>query len=125
MQSLAHGQQSEWHSCTTFLPAQVSGWRPYSKAVASLFDSQQSRADLLSIETVNDHTIQLKWRLEGALNLPGKPRIKPYTGTTIYTTNAAGLIAMHQEEWDISALDAFVSIVWPGFGAPPAPDVQH
>lgn len=50
--------------------------------------------------------------------------IKPYTGTTVYHINDAGLIDRHEETWDISALDAFVSTFVPSFGAPPAPPIS-
>lgn len=56
--------------------------------------------------------------------LPGNLPIKPYTGTTVYTVDeSSGKITAHTETWDISALDAFVSTLVPGFGAPPAPPV--
>ncbi len=61
---------------------QVKGWRAYTAAVANLFDPAVSRADLISIRPVDDRTIEMRWRLEGVLKLPGRPRIKPYTGTT-------------------------------------------
>ena len=61
---------------------QVKGWRAYTAAVANLFDPAESRADLISIRPVDDRTIEMRWRLEGVLKLPGRPRIKPYTGTT-------------------------------------------
>lgn len=53
--------------------------------------------------------------------------IKPYTGSTLYTVDeASGLISRHEEEWDITAVDAFVSTLFPGlnYGAPPAPPVK-
>jgi len=59
--------------------------------------------------------------------LPGNLPIKPYTGTTVYTMDdSSGLIVRHDETWDISALDAFVSTLVPGlnFGAAPAPPVK-
>jgi len=62
--------------------AQVKGWRAYTAAVANLFDPAESRADLISIRPVDDQTIEMRWRLEGVLKLPGRPRIKPYTGAT-------------------------------------------
>ena len=61
---------------------QVQGWRAYTAAVANLFDPADSHADLISIRPTDDHTIEMRWRLEGVLKLPGRPRIKPYTGTT-------------------------------------------
>jgi hypothetical protein len=58
------------------------------------------------------------------LPFPGNLAIKPYTGTTVYTVDdSTGKITAHTETWDISALDAFVSTLLPGFGAPPAPPV--
>ena len=64
-----------------------------------------------------------KWRFDAAINFPGKPRIKPYTGTTKYVFNDQMLVQQHIESWDISTLDAFLSIFIPSFGAPPAPPV--
>lgn len=61
-----------------------------------------------------------------SLLLPGQLPIKPYTGTTVYTVDeSSGKITGHTETWDISALDAFVSTLVPGFGAPPAPPVAQ
>eukprot|EP00232_Nephroselmis_pyriformis_P023571 CAMPEP_0182873222 /NCGR_PEP_ID=MMETSP0034_2-20130328/12196_1 /TAXON_ID=156128 /ORGANISM="Nephroselmis pyriformis, Strain CCMP717" /LENGTH=227 /DNA_ID=CAMNT_0025005857 /DNA_START=14 /DNA_END=693 /DNA_ORIENTATION=+ len=95
----------------------------YTAAVASLFDAAESRADLISIEIVDEAHIKLRWRLEGVLRIPVKAPIKPYTGTTIYTVGPSGKIVSHFETWDISALDAVVSTFVPSFGAPPAPPV--
>ncbi|KAK9810415.1 hypothetical protein WJX72_010329 [[Myrmecia] bisecta] len=103
----------------------VKGVKPYTTAVATLFDPATSRADLISLEVKDPHTLLLNWRLEATLKVPGSPKIKPYTGHTRYITNSEGLIQSHLEDWDISALDAFVSVLFPGFGAPPAPPVSH
>lgn len=103
----------------------VQGVEKYTAAVAALFDPAESRADLISIrEDPKDDVIVLRWRLEGKLNLLGGLPIKPYTGTTRYVLDAAGLISKHEETWDISAADAFISTFLPGFGAPPAPPVS-
>lgn len=102
----------------------VKGVKQYSNAVASLFEPAKSKADLISLGVENERTLKLRWRLEGALKVPGSPRIKPYTGTTLYRMNSAGLIQEHLEEWDISALDAFVSCLFPSFGAAPAPPIE-
>ena len=102
----------------------VKGVKQYSSAVASLFERSKSKADLISLGIENERTLKLRWRLEGALKIPGSPKIKPYTGTTLYKVNNAGLIQEHLEEWDISALDAFVSCLFPSFGAAPAPSIE-
>ena len=98
----------------------VKGVRPYTAAVAKLFDPARSKADLISLKVMGPDTLVLRWRLAATLNVPGSPAIKPYTGTTKYVTNKIGLICQHLEEWDISAFDAFVSVLFPNFGAPPA-----
>lgn len=99
-----------------------AGVKKYSEAVANLFDAATSRADLISIEVQDRRTVRLRWRLEGTLKL-GNLRIKPYTGTTVYSTNEQGRVVRHVETWDISPLDVFVSLVNPNFGVPPAPPV--
>lgn len=103
----------------------VKGVQPYTSAVSKLFDPSKSRADLISLKISGPDSLVLQWRLAAVLNIPGSPAIKPYTGTTKYVTNQAGLVCQHLEQWDISAFDAFVSVLFPNFGAPPAPPVSE
>ena len=49
--------------------------------------------------------------------LPWRPQIKPYLGATRYELDESGLIVSHNEEWSISALEAFGSTLWPALGA--------
>ena len=96
----------------------VQGRERYSKAVASLFSPSASKAgkpahgdsqvihpnlsmtaqacclqaDLISMKQTGDSSIELRWRFEAALNVPGRPRIKPYLGTTNYTVGDNGKI---------------------------------
>jgi hypothetical protein len=51
-------------------------------------------------------------------------KILQYTILCRYTLDDAGRVYLHTEAWDISALDAFLSTVLPGFGAPPAPPAE-
>ena len=52
--------------------------------------------------------------------------MKPYTGTTVMTTDVAtGKIVKHDEYWDTSSVDVFLSIFWKDFGVPPAPSVAE
>ena len=60
----------------------MKGLRKYTAAVAQLFDAAESKAELISMRALDDRSLELRWRLEGVLQLPGRPRIKPYTGTT-------------------------------------------
>ncbi len=76
------------------------------------------------MQVVDDHTIEMRWRFDAGTNLPGKPRLKPYTGSTKYIINSDGLIEKQIETWDISVLDAFISTFFKSFGAPPAPPVS-
>jgi len=69
-----------------------------------------------------DRSFVARWRLSGALKLPNRPRIKPYLGATLYELDDEGLIASHNEEWSITALEAFLSTVWPSLGVPAAPE---
>lgn len=103
----------------------VKGVQPYMTAVSKLFDPAKSKAELVSLKISGPNMLTLKWRLAATLNVPGSPAIKPYTGITKYVTNNSGLICQHLEEWDISALDAFVSVLFPNFGAPPAPPLSQ
>ena len=86
-------------------------------------DKAELRRGKLLRQVTDPHTISSRWRFDAAINFPGKPRIKPYTGSTKYVINDQGLIQQHIESWDISTLDAFLSIFVPSFGAPPAPPV--
>ncbi|KAK9795965.1 hypothetical protein WJX73_009539 [Symbiochloris irregularis] len=100
----------------------------YSKAVPTLFNPDKSKVDVIDIYPRDDKkSIYLEWRLEAFLNVPGFrwAQIKPYTGHTIYTTNADGLINTQQESWDIGIIDCFVSTFVPSYGAPPAPPIDE
>jgi hypothetical protein len=104
----------------------VRGLRKYLSASSQLFDRKQSRADIYSLSFDNSEgTVTVKWRLEGALNLPWHPKLKPWTGTTTYFLDSSGLVEKHVEEWDISAIDAFLSTLFPSIyqGSPAAPEI--
>jgi hypothetical protein len=100
-----------------------AGTEKYAAAVASIFSPDTAHADLIRCRIVGPQTIKLDWRLEGTIRQGGLTfKFKPYTGTTLYTTDErTGLIVSQDEAWDISQLDVFVSLFLPSFGAPPAP----
>lgn len=107
----------------------VRGTQKFADAAAGLFDSRLSRVDLIDIyeqvdDAGGDMTVVAHWRLEGALMLPWRPRIKPYVGSTRFKFDADGLVMEHLESWEISVFDAFFSVIWKQFGAPPAPSVE-
>lgn len=81
-----------------------------------------------SAANAGPHEITVRWRLAGQISpFFGVPfTMKPYTGTTVMTTDVAtGKIVKHNEYWDTSSVDVFLSIFWKGFGAPPAPPAEE
>jgi hypothetical protein len=92
----------------------------YSDALRGLFDPSTSRIELIELRPAGERSFAANWRLEGALQLPWHPAIKPFTGSTLYELDSDGLICSHTETWDISAVDAFVSVLVPSWGPPPA-----
>lgn len=103
----------------------VRGLQKYTSATAGLFCRRLSKVQLIDITVLDERRIAAEWRLEGALNLPWKPTIKPYTGRTVYTFDEQRLVQSHVETWSISALDAFVSVLFKNFGAPPAASIEQ
>ncbi|PXF43764.1 hypothetical protein BWQ96_06496 [Gracilariopsis chorda] len=103
----------------------VRGLQKYTSATAGLFCRRLSNVQLIHIQVLDQNRISAEWRLEGALNLPWKPTIKPYTGCTIYTFDQQRLVKSHVETWSVTALDAFVSVVFKRFGAPPAASIEQ
>jgi hypothetical protein len=97
----------------------------YSDALRGLFDPSSSRIELIELRQHGDRSFVADWRLEGALQLPWHPAIKPFTGSTLYELDEEGLICSHTETWSISALDAFVSVLFPSWGAAPAVSVEQ
>jgi len=90
----------------------VRGLRKYLNAASQLFEQRRSRATLLSIQ-IEDDVILAKWRFNGRLSLPWKPRMPEVTGTTVYHVNEDGLIYKHEETWDMSAYQAFFWTMMP------------
>jgi len=104
----------------------IVGLKKYTDAASNLFDRKKSTCDLLSIEVLDSRRIQAEWRLEGVLRLPWKPAIKAFLGRTTFSLDDNGLIQRHEEDWSITAWDAFIStLLFRSFGAPPAPSTAH
>ena len=94
----------------------VIGLRKYLAASSQLFDRKKSTCELKCIKCNEiNRVISVQWKLQGVLNLPWHPRLKPYTGSTHYHVDVDGLIAKHVEEWDITMLHAFVCTLLPAF----------
>jgi hypothetical protein len=95
----------------------VRGLRKYLSAASHLFDQGKSHAEMLSIQrNEEEKTVTVTWLLGGVLMLPWRPKVQDWTGSTKYFLDEEGLIYKHQEQWDISVWEAFVSTAFPGFG---------
>jgi len=103
----------------------VRSLQRYSDALRGLFDPKSSALELLSLHSNDSGSFVARWRLCGALQLPWRPKFKSFTGCTLYELNPEGLVCRHTETWSIDALDAFVSMFWPTFGAPSAPPAHE
>jgi len=101
----------------------VTGLEKYISAISNLFEKRGSDLQLLDMQMLAPDLLLSRWRLEAMLKLPWRPKIKAYTGVTLYELDNQGLICRHTELWSISAADAFVSAVFPERlgAAPPAP----
>ncbi|MCO5594803.1 hypothetical protein L7F22_048837 [Adiantum nelumboides] len=91
----------------------LRGVDKYVAAIKLLFDPNLSRHELASIDLVDSNTIRARWKLEGYLKFPWHPHIQPYEGTTVYHVNDKGLIASHEETWDISLWTALLQFLTP------------
>ena len=95
----------------------VQGLRKYVNAASQLFDRSKSRAELLSLKLLQEHTGESKivahWRMKGVLRLPWKPNLPEWTGSTTYHLDEDGLVYLHEENWDMSVLEAFMKTFVP------------
>jgi hypothetical protein len=95
----------------------VRGLRKFLNAASQLFDPAKSTCELLSLtQDEPNRAIVAQWRMRGRLRLPWKPWMPTVTGTTVYRTDATGIIYEHEEEWDISVMRAFVQTLLPDIG---------
>ena len=100
----------------------VKGLRKYLSAASHLFERESSFAQLLDLRTeegggrLGRGAVVVRWRLGGTLMLPWRPAVRPWTGTTTYHLDEEGLVCLHEEEWDVTVLEAFVCTVFPKLG---------
>ena len=89
----------------------VTGLRKFVGAASQLFDRSKSTAELLSLD-IEGKVIVAKWRMKGVIRLPSRPEMPEVVGKTIYHLDEDNLIYLHEEEWDISAVEAFLKTKW-------------
>ena len=104
----------------------VRGLRKYLAAASHLFEAKNSYAKLQKLHLIENNeedggkfgygVIVAHWKLGGVLMLPWRPKVKPWSGWTKYHLDKDGLIAYHEEGWDISALEAFIGTLFPEIG---------
>jgi len=100
----------------------VKGLRKYLSAASHLFERETSFAQLLDLRAEEGGgakgrgAVVVRWRLGGTLMLPWRPAVRPWTGTTRYHLDEEGLVYRHEEEWDVTVLEAFVCTVFPKLG---------
>lgn len=94
----------------------VYGLRKFVLTAAQLFVHSESNSELLGPLIIDrfNKTITAYWRISGRMNLPWKPKVKPWTGNTMYIIDPhTGLIEKHIEQWDISVFEAFFCTLFP------------
>ena len=96
----------------------LKGLRKYIGVASHLFDSRASHSKLLSLKEIPgaeyqhpSRIIKADWKMALTINLPWKPKLSEFTGSTLYFLDEENLICKHQETWDISVLDAFWSMI--------------
>ena len=99
----------------------VRGLSRYLAAVQLLFDPASSRVELLSAAASGPREVTATWTLGGFLKLPWHPYVPPFTGTAVYTLDAAGLVVMQDETWSVSPLEALRETFTPTPGPQPQP----
>ena len=90
----------------------IKGLRKYVGVAAHLFDVEQSRATLKSLDIV-DNTLVARWQLRGILKLPWRPHLPTFSGATTYHFDEEGLVEKHEESWDMTVAHAFCHTLFP------------
>lgn len=90
----------------------VKGLRKFLNAAKQLFDQRSSSAELLSLAIEGD-VVKANWKFNGILRLPWRPTLPEVTGTTTYHMDPTGLIYLHEETWNMSAVQAFFKTMLP------------
>jgi hypothetical protein len=111
----------------------VNGLQEYAQGVQKIFDSNTSRADILStvVNPDRDHVITCTWRLSGKVNIgPTGLTIKPYIVYTDFTIDSqgTGLIINQEDRFGVPSWDILLSALFPFvigiLTSPPAPIPQ-
>eukprot|EP00536_Pseudo-nitzschia_multiseries_P001295 jgi/Psemu1/2994/gm1.2994_g len=113
----------------------IRGIRKYVGVASQLFHTKSSYSKLLSLEELKEHphdaetatststatametgstsgiVLKATWKMSITINLPWKPQLSEFTGSTLYFLDEDHLVARHREAWDISVKDAFFEMM--------------
>jgi hypothetical protein len=91
------------------------------KALRILFDTQQSRIQLLEPFKVNaeDRTISGRFRVRGFLKFPWHPFVSAYESDIVYKIDEQGLVYEQDQSWSKSAFTALQQSFTPTIFTPP------
>jgi hypothetical protein len=116
MSTSIYRDDCEFESPDPDLP--LRGLRKYIGVAAHLFDARASHSRLLSLQRRHEHegidnpfVLEAKWKLSLTINLPWKPQLQEFQGSTLYFLDENHLICRHQETWNMSVLDAFLGML--------------
>ena len=98
----------------------LKGLRKYIGVASHLFDSKASHSKLISLQTVPrnikkekeiENILEAQWKMSLTINLPWKPQLPEFSGSTLYFLDDDHLIWRHEEKWDISVVNAFLGML--------------
>jgi len=94
----------------------VTGLKEYCLGVQKIFDQKISRAEIIrvNVDKMVPNTINVIWRLSGAVNIAFGFKIKPFIVYTDFTVNpASGLIISQRDRFSIPGYDIILSALFP------------
>eukprot|EP00854_Cymbomonas_tetramitiformis_P022052 gene22052-26569_t len=94
----------------------VSSLAAYARGVNKLFYQDGSKMDVYDVVAKDDSTLEINWRLEATINIPFKPRIKPFKITTTYWLDEDGLVWAGEDKFEVNDFELLISIFFPSFG---------
>jgi hypothetical protein len=99
----------------------VASLSQYQKAVRILFDTKNSRTQLLGPLKVNadDRTISGRYRTRGLLKFPWKPFVSAFESNIVYKIDDDGLVYEQDQTWSKSAAEALQESFTPTLFTPP------
>ncbi|KAJ8601056.1 hypothetical protein CTAYLR_004484 [Chrysophaeum taylorii] len=74
---------------------------------------RSKRVALRDLRVINADTVEARWRMEGTLGVPWRPRLR-LDGRTTFTSGEDGRVTLYDEFWEnLSATEALLALVRP------------